>query len=176
VCHDCVASDAPRLVCRTCAASGVPAGAPQYRYAYGYGYGFGFDYRSSITIGRWPLVHICTGIDPATMRPRVAKGVIAIGNIAVGGLAIGGVAIGLITIGGASVGLLLAAGGVALGLGLSIGGLAVGSFAVGGAAVGFFYAIGGGAIAPAVIDGRRCDQAVVEFANRWMGGGFPDCR
>jgi hypothetical protein len=47
----------------------------------------GFEYRSPLVIGGWPLLHICVGVDPQTMRPRVAKGIIAIGNIAVGGAA-----------------------------------------------------------------------------------------
>ena len=129
-------------------------------------------------LGGWPLLHICTGRDPATMRPRVAKGVIAIGNIAFGGLAIGGFACGLIAFGGGSMGLFFALGGMALGAGLSIGGFAVGSFAIGGAAVGFLYGVGGAAFAPASIDGRHCDQAVVDFARQWLGGvgaSLPDC-
>ena len=68
VCHECVGQDAPRLVCRTCVTHPVPA--------YGYGYGYGYEYKSSISIGGWPLVHVCSGVDPVTMRPRVAKGII----------------------------------------------------------------------------------------------------
>jgi hypothetical protein len=136
---------------------------------YVYGYGPGFDYKSSITVGGWPLVHVCAGIDPDTMRPRIAKGVIAIGNISIGIVAIGGLACGLITVGGASLGLLLAIGGAALGAGLSIGGLAVGSIAIGGAAIGFQYAIGGVAIAPAALDSMRCDEALLDAARRWIG-------
>ena len=109
----------------------------------GYRFGYGYEYKSSATIGRWPLVHVCAGLDPTTLRPRVAKGVIAIGDIAVGIVAIGGLACGLFTVGGASLGLLLAIGGAALGPGVSVGGLAVGSIAIGGAAVGFMHAIGG---------------------------------
>ena len=66
-------------------------------YGYGY-YGYSFEYKSSITIAGWPLLHICGGVDPQTMTLRVAKGVIAIGNIAIGGLACG-----LITIGGVAI-------------------------------------------------------------------------
>jgi len=135
---------------------------------YVYGYGPGFDYKSSITIGGWPLVHVCAGVDPDTMRPRIAKGVIAIGNISIGLVAIGGLACGLITVGGASLGLLLAVGGAALGAGLSIGGLAVGSIAIGGAAIGFQYAIGVVAIAPAALDSIRCDATLIEAARRWI--------
>ena len=154
VCRDCVGRDTPRLVCRACMERGAV---------------FGYEYRSAATIGNLPLIHVCTGIDPQTMRPKVAKGVIAIGNIAVGGLAIGGLACGLVSVGGGSIGIALAFGGAALGLGLSIGGLAVGSVAVGGLAIGFVYAIGGAAFGPAVIDGRRCDEAAREFLVRWLG-------
>ena len=153
VCRDCVGRSAPRMVCRAC---GDRRGI------------LGFEYRSGAGIGDWPLLHICAGVDPVTMRPRVAKGVIAIGNIAVGAVAFGGLAGGLATFGGASLGLLLAVGGAAIGGGLSVGGLAVGSVAIGGLAVGFSYAVGGAAFGPAVIDGVRCDPAAVEFVRRWL--------
>ena len=171
ICHECVARETPRLVCRTCSASGASVG-----YGWSGWYGCGYEYKSSTTIGGWPLVHVCAGIDPVTMRMRVAKGIVAIGNIAVGGLAIGGMACGLFTIGGASLGLLMAIGGAALGLGVSVGGFAVGSIAIGGAAVGFIYAIGGGAFGPAVIDGMRCDDAARDFARRWLNLLPPSCR
>lgn len=163
VCRDCVGRESPRLVCRTCLERGTV---------------LGFEYRSRATIAGWPLVHVCAGVDPVTMRPKVAKGVLAIGNIAVGGVAVAGLAFGLVTVGGASVGLLLALGGAAVGLGLSVGGLAVGSVAIGGAAIGFAYAVGGGAFGPAIIDGQRCDPAAVEFLRQWVGSGVlpPHCR
>lgn len=163
MCRQCVGREAPRLMCRACL---------EQRPILGY------EYRSELMIGSLPLLHVCGGIDPVTMRPKIAKGVIAIGNIAVGGIAIGGLAIGLITLGGASLGLLFALGGAAIGLGLSIGGFAVGSVAIGGAAIGFVYAIGGGAYGPATIDGRGCDPAAVDFVRRWLGS-FPlppNCR
>jgi hypothetical protein len=163
VCRNCLERETPRLVCRTCVQSRAV---------------LGFEYRSNASIGSWPLVHICSGVDPATMRPRVAKGVIAIGNVAIGVVAIAGLACGLVTFGGLSVGLLFALGGAALGFGVSMGGLAVGSVAVGGAAVGFSYALGGAAFGPAVIDGRGCDPAAWEFFRRWIGPGMvpPTCR
>ena len=148
ICRDCVGRDTPRLVCRTCAEDRRVVG---------------FEYRSAAAIGSWPLIHICAGMDPVTMRPRVAKGIIAVGNMAIGAVAIGGLACGLVTLGGASIGLVFALGGAALGLGVSVGGFAVGAVAIGGAAVGFVYAIGGGALAPAVIDGRHCDPAALDF-------------
>jgi len=147
-------------------------------YGYGYGLGYSFEYKSPITIGGWPLLHVCGGMDPQTMAPRIARGVIAIGNIAIVIVAIGGLACGLLTVGGASLGLLLAVGGAAFGAGLSIGGLAVGSIAIGGAAIGFQYAVGGVAIAPAALDSMRCDGALLDAARRWIGPIRPpaNCR
>jgi hypothetical protein len=130
---------------------------------------YGFEYKSPVTLGEWPLVHICMGIDPITMRPRPAQGVIAIGNIAIGGFALGGLTVGLVAIGGVSIGLAGALGGAALGLGLSVGGFAFGSIAVGGLAIGLKYAIGGAAFGPSVIDGRFCDEAARELWTRWLG-------
>jgi hypothetical protein len=153
LCRACVSRSAPRLVCRDCAESRAV---------------FGFDYRTQASIGSWPLVHLCVGIDPVTMRPKVARGIVAVGNIAVGGVAIGGLACGLVTIGGASLGLVLALGGAAVGLGVSVGGLAIGSVALGGAAIGFVHAIGGWAVGPSIIDGRRCDPAAVAFLRQWF--------
>jgi hypothetical protein len=105
-------------------------------------YGYGYEYKSALTIAGWPLLHISGGMDPVTMRPRIARGIIAIGNVAVGTVAIGGVACGLIAIGGCSLGVLAAVGGVALGAGLSVGGVAVGAIAIGGVAIGALRAVG----------------------------------
>jgi hypothetical protein len=163
ICRQCVGREAPRLACGWCIERGGV---------------IRFDYASSLTLGSWPLVHICMGMDQSTMRPKIAKGVIAVGNIAVGGLAMGGIACGLLTLGGPSIRILCALGGAAVGLGLSIGGLAVGSVAFGGAAFGFLYAIGGAAFGPAIIDGRRCDEAARLFVERWLGEWMrpPTCR
>jgi hypothetical protein len=137
VCRECVAMDAPRLVCARCLQRRESAG-----YSWGW-YGYAFEYRSGTTIAGWPLVHVCSGFDPVTMRPRIARGIVAIGNVAVGGLAIGGVAFGLVAVGGVSMGVLAAVGGLAVSAGVSVGGLAIGAIAVGGVAIGFSYAIGG---------------------------------
>ena len=163
ICRDCVGADTPRLVCKDCVARSAI---------------IGFEYRSATTVGSWPLVHVCMGIDPVTMRPRVAKGVVAIGNIAFGALAFGGASIGLVAFGGAAFGVLLAVAGVAVGVGLSLGGVAIGSVAVGGVAIGFAYAFGGVAIGPAAIGAQRCDEAARDFFMRWLGSGRipPVCR
>lgn len=163
MCRQCVGRDTPRLVCRSCVEQRAV---------------LGFEYRSAATVGGWPLVHICAGVDPLTMRPKVAKGVIAIGNVAVGVVAIAGLACGLLTVGGLSVGLLFALGGAAVGVGLSLGGFAVGSVAIGGAAIGFTYAVGGAAFAPAIINGERCDPAATEFIRERVAAVLlpPHCR
>ena len=102
-------------------------------------YGILYEYVSPVKVFGLPLVHIRFGYGP-----RLAKGIVAIGNCAMGVVAIGGCSLGLLSFGGVSLGLLLALGGVGLGL-FSLGGLAVGGFAVGGCAVGQWLAIGGGA-------------------------------
>jgi hypothetical protein len=154
VCRECVGRDTPRLACKTC--------VEQSRV-------LGFEYRSAAAVGSLPFVHVCLGIDPITMRPRVAKGIVAIGNIAVGVVTIAGVSLGVLSLGGVSLGVLFALGGVALGVGVSAGGVAVGSVAVGGVAIGFLHAIGGLALGPSIIDGRRCDPDAAEFVRRWLG-------
>ena len=136
---------------------------------------FGYEYRSGTTLFGWPLVHIAYGIDPATGRKRIAKGVIAIGDVAIGGLAIGGfamggvvfggVGIGLLTLAGAALGLLAAVGGLAIG-GFAFGGLAVGGIAIGGGAVGIF-AYGGSAWGLHAMSGSVKDPQAVEFFDSW---------
>ncbi len=101
--------------------------------------GIFYEYVSPIKVFGLPLIHVRWGLGP-----RLAKGVIAIGNCAVGVVAIGGSSLGLLSFGGVSVGLLLALGGVSFGL-AALGGLAVGGFAIGGCAVGQWLAMGGGA-------------------------------
>jgi len=108
---------------------------------------FGYEYSSKTKLLGWPMLHIATGIDPATGRKRVAKGIIALGDVAVGvvacgrvafgGFAIGGIGIGVIGFAGVALGLLLALGGLAIG-GIAYGGGAVGLIAIGGEMVGYY--------------------------------------
>ncbi len=105
-----------------------------------------YEYRSQLELFGWPLLHVARGIDPRTGLPRVARGVMAIGDIAVGALAVGGVACGVVAFGGFSAGL-IAAGGLAMG-GVAVGGMAMAILlAVGGVAVSVGYAFGGVALA-----------------------------
>ena len=127
----------------------------------------GYEYRSETRIAGWPLVHIAQGIDPETGRPRVARGIIAVGNVALGVFAIGGLAAGVFSLGGVSLGL-LALGGVALG-GVAAGGLAVATFlALGGVALSLEYAIGGLAIAPHTIGPDGVDPELLEWLEGWL--------
>ncbi|WP_254514029.1 serine/threonine-protein kinase [Anatilimnocola floriformis] len=131
----------------------------------------GREYRSQAEFFGWPLVHIASGIDAQTGKPKIAQGIIAIGDTAIGGLAIGGravgvfacggVAVGLFSLGGVSLGLLFAFGGCAFGL-LAFGGLAIGALAAGGCAVGY-YAIGGGAFGLHTLSGASRDPAAMKL-------------
>lgn len=98
-----------------------------------------YEYISSVKVFGLPLIHIRYGL-----TPKLAKGIIAIGDCAVGVVAVGGASLGIVSLGGISVGLLFALGGCSLGL-ISLGGLAIGGFAIGGCAVGQWLAAGGGA-------------------------------
>jgi len=85
----------------------------------------GRNYRTRQTLFGLPLVHVAWGIDPATGRPRVAKGIVAVGPVAIGVIAVGFSAWGLFPCG-------LVAGGF-----WPVGLFAVGFEAVGLAAAGF---------------------------------------
>ncbi|MCI8304458.1 MAG: helix-turn-helix transcriptional regulator [Lawsonibacter sp.] len=99
-----------------------------------------YEYSSPVKVFGLPVVHIRLGFGP-----RLAKGIVAIGNCAVGVVAVGGGSLGVISIGGISLGLLFAFGGLSLGL-VTLGGVAIGGFAVGGCAIGQWLAAGGGAL------------------------------
>jgi hypothetical protein len=129
-----------------------------------------FEYRSRLRIGRLPLVHVVSGIDPSTGRRPPAVGVFAVGQIAIGVVAIGQVAIGAISIGQAAIALgwgvgqlawgLLAAGQVAAGLLGSVGQVALGPHAVGmvhagGSWVAFGWLFAGLMLAASVAQRRR---------------------
>jgi len=113
---------------------------------------WGYEYRSEAEIFGWPLVHIAYGVNPRTGLPRLAKGILAIGNFAVGLVAIGGFAAGGLTLAGIGLGYFVL-GGIALGF-WSVGGIAAGlHFALGGLAISAGLAIGGLALAPRSLDG-----------------------
>ncbi len=138
-------------------------------------YYWGYEYKSSLKLFGLPLVHIAQGLDQATGRPRVARGIIAIGNIAIGVLSVGGIAMGGLTFGGISLGL-VALGGLAAG-GFTLGGLSIAIFfAAGGLALSSLYAIGGMAVAPHAISTLGVDPGFAKLLVRWfpgLSGMFP---
>ncbi len=130
---------------------------------------WGYEYRSRQKLFGLPLVHIARGFDPQTGRPRVAKGILAIGNVAIGVFALGGLAVGGVAFGGLSLGL-CALGGIAIG-GVSFGGLALALYlAAGGMAVSLQYALGGMALAPHAISALGADPELARLLERWLPG------
>jgi len=128
---------------------------------------FGYEYRSQAELFGLPLVHIAFGLNIMTGRPRVAKGIIAIGNISLGVVAFGGVAFGGITLGGLAIGA-VSVGGAAIGVLLALGGLAIGLVAVGGCAIGY-YALGGAAFGAHCLGDNVQDPQAVDFFRRFLG-------
>ena len=109
----------------------------------------GRDYRTRQTLFGLPLVHVAWGIDPATGRPRIAKGIVAVGPVAYGVTAVGFSAWGLLPCG------LVAGGFWPVGL-FAVGFWAVGLAAAGYQAVGllamaFWHAVGLVAAAPSPV-------------------------
>jgi hypothetical protein len=143
-----------------------PALGPMVGYR---GVYWGFEYRSRKQLLGWPLVHIARGLNPETGLPRVAKGIVAIGDVAVGLVAMGGFAVGGLAIGGMALGL-LALGGIAAGI-AATGGIALAlCFAVGGLAVSKGIAIGGLAVGAQVVSGTRSDPELLRQLERWLPG------
>jgi hypothetical protein len=129
----------------------------------------GFEYRSPVEMFGLPLIHIAQGIDPETGRPRIARGIIAIGNVAIGVLALGGVAVGVLALGGVGIGGLVL-GGVAAGV-AAIGGFSIAVYlAVGGVALSTMYAIGGLALGVHVLGATGADPEVMRMLERWWPG------
>ncbi len=135
----------------------------------------GIDYRSDTRLWGLPLLHVATGLNPATGKRRVATGIVAIGNVARGGLAVGGIAIGAIALGGSAMGGiafggcalgLVAIGGLALALAAAFGGGAIAPIAMGGGAAGY-WAYGGGAWGAHVLSGLVVDPRAWDFFQPW---------
>ena len=132
-------------------------------------YPLSYEYKSKREFLGWPLLHVARGINPDTGMPRVAKGVVAVGNVSFGLVALGGVAVGGLSFGGVSLGL-VALGGVAAGS-VAFGGVALAlQLAVGGMAVSLSHAIGGMAVAPHGISGAGVDPEFVKQIEYWFPG------
>lgn len=133
--------------------------------------GFDFEYKSNRRVFGLPLVHVVLGypFDLQTGKPRVAKGIIAIGGVSVGVLSFGGLAVGVISFGGLALGL-AAFGGCAVALLLAVGGMAVGLVAIGGGALGY-YSLGGGAWGVHKLGANAQDPGAIEFFKQFLGAG-----
>lgn len=118
-----------------------------------------FEYRSPVTIGGVPLLHVVRGVDPSTGRRPPAIGIVAVGQIAVGLVAVGQVAFGAISVGQASIG-----------LGWGIGQLAFGLLAAGQVAAGVLGSVGQVACGPHALAMVHCDGAWVAMG--WLLGGL----
>ncbi len=134
-----------------------------------------FEYKSKTVLFGLPLVHIHFG----GLGPRLARGIIAIGNISVGVVSIGGVAVGVFSLGGVALGLLFALGGLGVGA-LALGGFALGVISLGGIAAGWLvwggialgkYAVGGVAVASEVAIGGIAYGGMVEIGEKVSGKG-----
>lgn len=136
-----------------------------------------FEYKSKRTLRGIPLVHIRFGI-----VPKVAKGIIAIGNISVGVISVGGIALGGICFGGVSIGLLalagcaigaLAFGGLAIGI-LAAGGFAFGVYTIGGMSIASRIAVGGSATANTAIGAKPSGDHVLKVTEAVSGDQIRD--
>ncbi len=140
-------------------------------------YAMGGEYRSETMIGGLPLLHIAWGMDMATGKKRVARGIIAIGDmahgafafggIARGGFAFGGVAMGVVAVGGVGLGL-ISFSGLAIALLFAYGGFAISGIAVGGFALGY-YANGGAAFGVYPLGANIQSPEAREFFRGWLG-------
>jgi RNA polymerase subunit RPABC4/transcription elongation factor Spt4 len=126
-CRECrseVSTDAP--VCPRC-------GAPQpWRSEWR---GYGIDWRTKASIWGYPLIHVSFGRD-ARGKPRIARGVVAIGQVAVGLIVIAQFGVGFLLGIGQFVFGLAALAQFAVGILCGVGQFATGYVAVGQFAVG----------------------------------------
>src|SRR5688572_8505705 len=142
---------------------------PQLRTA------FGFEYRAKATLFGLPLVHVASGMNMATGKRHVAKGIIAIGDVAKGFIAFGGLAIGVFSFGGASVGIVACGGfavglcsfaGIAAALLMAFGGFSFAPIALGGFALGY-YAWGGAVFGVHALGSNAGDALARDFFQGW---------
>ena len=123
--------------------------------------GTGYEWKSAVTLGGYPLVHIAYGRD-ARGKLRVAKGVIAIGQFGIGVITLAQFGIGLLFGFGQCLLALTAIAQVAITPLLGIGQCAAGYIAIGQMAVGY-YALGQVAYAVYAWSVNQQDPVALEF-------------
>jgi predicted Ser/Thr protein kinase len=136
---------------------------------------FGFEYRSKASLFGLPLVHVTSGIDMATGKRRVAKGIIAIGDLAKGFIACGTVAVGVFAFGAVSIGVVACGGfafglcsfaGIGVALLMSFAGFSLAPIALGGFACGY-YAWGGAVLGVHPYGSNAADAVARRFFHDW---------
>jgi hypothetical protein len=130
---------------------------------------WGFEWRTKAEIFGLPLIHVAIGRDPQTLKLRVAKGVLAVGQFAVGLVTVAQFGVGLLFgLGQFVVGSVVIAqfaGGLVFGLGqfafayVAIGQLAIGEYARAQAAWGRYVWTAA----------RQDPQALALFGRLWEG-------
>jgi len=131
--------------------------------------GWGFEWRTKAELFGWPLIHVAVGRDPQTLKLRVAKGIIAVGQFAVGLVTVAQFGVGLLFGFGQFVLGAVAIGQIAGGLVFGLGQIATGYVAIGQVAVGE-YARAQLAWGRYVWTKLRQDpQAVALFGRIWEG-------
>ncbi len=160
-CQQPVSDTAP--VCVHCGYGLRPAARRGWRRAWG------FEWRTKAELFGWPLIHVAIGRDPQTLKLRVARGVIAVGQFAVGLVTVAQFGVGLLFgFGQFVLGTVVVAqfaGGVVFGLGqfatgyVAIGQMAVGEYARAQAAWGRYV----------WTKMRQDPQAVAFFGRLWDG-------
>lgn len=130
---------------------------------------WGFEWRTKAEILGWPLIHVAIGRDPETLRLRVARGVIAVGQFGIGLITVAQFGVGLLFGFGQLVGGYVAIGQLALGLRFALGQFAIGMTAIGQVALGR-YVLAQVGIGKHVWSTRGRDpEAVRYFSALWTG-------
>jgi hypothetical protein len=126
---------------------------------------WGFEWKSSITIGSIPLIHIAVGRSGG--RLRVAKGIIAIGQFAIGLITIAQFGIGILFGFGQFILGFTAVAQFAMAVLFGLGQFATGYTAIGQFAVGYYVLAQAGFGAHVWRQGFRDPTAVEYFKQLW---------
>ncbi len=129
---------------------------------------WGFEWRTKAEVFGWPLVHVAIGRDPQTLKLRVARGIVAIGQFGVGLVTIAQFGVGLLFAFGQVVGGNIAVGQIAIGVLFGLGQFAIGLTAIGQFALGRHVLAQIGFGKHVWTSGRRDPEAVRHFRALWQ--------